>query len=123
MIEGIEAFRKGNQFHFRQNHMKTMNKQKTATFLMMALFTIVLLSGCANAESVDACLEGKTYGFLWGLWHGVIAPIDLVLMLFRDDIVVFAQNNNGFWYALGFVIGSGGWGILGGKQLGGKRKD
>ena len=43
-------------------------------------------------------------------------------MLFRDDITVYAQNNNGAWYAFGFLIGSGGWGILGGKTLGKKRK-
>jgi hypothetical protein len=36
-------------------------------------------------------------------------------MLFRDDVTMFAQNNNGAWYALGFLIGSGGWGFLGGK--------
>jgi hypothetical protein len=35
-------------------------------------------------------------------------------MLWRDDVSVFAPNNNGIWYAFGFVIGSGGWGFLGG---------
>ncbi|MEZ4686465.1 MAG: hypothetical protein R3B47_10485 [Bacteroidia bacterium] len=44
-------------------------------------------------------------------------PIDLILMLFRDDITVFAPNNNGAWYAFGFLLGSGGWGLLGGKSL------
>jgi hypothetical protein len=78
-------------------------------FAAMALFT-----GCANNEVVTGCLSGQTYGFWSGLWHGIIAPVDLVLMLWRDDITVFAPNNNGAWYAFGFVIGSGGWGFFGG---------
>lgn len=73
------------------------------------------LSGCANQENITTCLQGQTYGFFWGLWHGIIAPVDLVLMFFKDNIVVFAPNNNGIWYAFGFLIGSGGWGFLGGK--------
>lgn len=64
---------------------------------------------------MSACLNGHTYGFWGGLLHGIIAPVDLIMMLFRDDISVYAPNNNGAWYAFGFVLGSGGWGFLGGK--------
>lgn len=90
--------------------------------LILLFAMILLLMSCSNKESVDACLEGHTYGFLGGLWHGVIAPIDLVVSLFRDDVTVYAQNNNGAWYAFGFLIGSGGWGILGGKSVGCRNK-
>jgi hypothetical protein len=90
--------------------------------LLLAATALLLLSGCSNYEPVQACLQGKTYGFWYGLLHGFLAPIDLVLMLFRDDITVYAPNNNGAWYAFGFLIGSGGWGVLGGKSLGGRRK-
>ena len=75
----------------------------------------VLLSGCAHNEIVTPCLTGYTYGFLGGLWHGIIAPIDLVMMLFKNDVTVYAQNNNGALYAFGFLIGSGGWGVFGNK--------
>lgn len=87
-----------------------------------ALIVILLFSGCANKELVTDCLKGQTFGFWWGLWHGIIAPVDLVLMLFRDDITVYAQNNNGAWYAFGFLIGSGGWGLLGGRGMGKSRR-
>jgi len=83
-------------------------------FLLIAL--IIILTGCANKEVVTECLKGQTYGFWSGLWHGIIAPIDLIVMLFRDDVTVFAPNNNGAWYAFGFIIGSGGWGFLGGNR-------
>ena len=85
--------------------------------LTLFLFAILaILSGCANKEVVSECLKGHTYGFWGGLWHGIIAPIDLILMLFKDDFTVFAQNNNGAWYAFGFILGSGGWGFLGGNR-------
>ncbi|HLN52395.1 MAG TPA: hypothetical protein VK212_01720 [Lentimicrobium sp.] len=96
--------------------MKKILPFNTLIILFVISVGVVLLSGCANKEVVTECLKGQTYGFWYGLWHGIIAPVDLVLMLFRDDITVYAQNNNGVWYAFGFVIGSGGWGFLGGRS-------
>jgi len=36
-------------------------------------------------------------------------------MLFNEKITMYAQNNNGGLYALGFLLGSGGWGFFGSK--------
>jgi len=96
------------------------NYNRKLLFLFFVLTVIIILTSCANSEAVEACLTGKKYGFWWGLWHGIIAPIDFVIMLFKDDVTMYAQNNNGAWYALGFLIGGGGWGFLGGK--GSKRR-
>jgi hypothetical protein len=101
--------------------IKTKTIQKTAGFAIIAIALIFILSSCANKEVVDACLSGHKFGFWSGLWHGIIAPIDLVLMFFKDDITLYAQNNNGVFYALGFLIGSGGWGFMGGKGLARRR--
>src|SRR4030042_6902244 len=102
--------------------MKTKTALKTTAIALAALFFIVLFSSCANKEVVDACLTGHTYNFWGGLWHGIIAPIDFVIMLFKNDVTMYAQNNTGAWYALGFLLGSGGWGFLGGKGLARKRE-
>jgi hypothetical protein len=103
--------------------MKTYKKYKLLLRIIAGITAIMFLTSCANKEYVEACLEGYTYGFWGGLWHGIIAPIDLVVSLFRDDVTVYAQNNNGAWYAFGFIIGSGGWGILGSKGASsGKRR-
>ena len=102
--------------------METFNKQKLAGLIVLVLIIVIFFTGCARSEAVNACLHGHTYGFWSGLWHGIIAPVDFVVMLFRKDITMYAQNNNGAWYALGFLIGSGGWGFLGGKGLGKKRE-
>lgn len=87
----------------------------SAKLTIFILLFALLLTGCADKEIVTDCLRGHTYGFFGGLWHGFIAPFDLIGMLFMDDVTVYAQNNNGVLYALGFLIGSGGWGFLGVK--------
>lgn len=80
--------------------------------LFLAMILLLLISSCAENVSVEECIEGTPYGFLGGLWHGLIAPIGLVVGFFDDEVTMFAANNNGNWYALGFLLGSGGWGLL-----------
>ncbi|NJK97721.1 MAG: hypothetical protein HC905_24940 [Bacteroidales bacterium] len=90
--------------------------------MLLILLTVFLFTSCADKESVDQCLTGDTYGFFGGLWHGFIAPFDFIGMLMFDDVTMYAQNNNGVGYALGFLLGSGGWGFMGGKTLFGRKK-
>ena len=94
--------------------MKTFISKRN-TLLVIFLSMVLFISGCANNEVVKQCLTGHTYGFFGGLWHGFIAPFDFIGMLFNDKITMYAQNNNGGLYALGFLIGSGGWGFFGSK--------
>lgn len=96
--------------------MKNLNPLKSC-LLPGILLMILFLSGCAQSEAVDQCLTGHTYGFFGGLWHGFIAPFDFIGMLFNDTIAMYAPNNNGGLYALGFLMGSGGWGFFGGKGV------
>lgn len=78
--------------------------------LLFFLLLIILLSSCADVQHhIKPCLEGYTYGFWGGLWHGLIAPLAWVGSLFSDNIAVWAVNNNGGWYTFGFVLGIGGF--------------
>jgi hypothetical protein len=43
-------------------------------------------------------------GFFWGIWHGWLAPISLIVGFFADHIRVYETNNIGWWYDLGFYI-------------------
>lgn len=88
---------------------------KNLQLILLLIAAIFLFTGCANNEAVAPCLKGYTYGFFGGLWHGFIAPFDFIGMLFNDKITMYAQNNNGGLYALGFLMGSGGWGFFGSK--------
>ncbi len=101
--------------------MKSINPKKIAGLLALLLVMLLVVS-CAEKTDVQSCLAGHTYGFWGGLWHGIIAPIDFIASFFRTDVTMYAQNNNGAWYAFGFLMGSGGWGFLGGKGIFRKRK-
>lgn len=74
--------------------------------LPILLFISGLLTGCADNEQVSACVTGHTYGFWGGLWHGFILLPDFLGMLVWDDVTVYAPNNNGAWYAFGFLLGA-----------------
>jgi len=96
--------------------MKKITNYNDFILAVLIIAGIALLTGCSNKEIIAPCLSGHTYGFLGGLLHGFIAPFDLIAMLFRNDVTVYAPNNNGAWYAFGFLIGSGGWGFFGGSR-------
>lgn len=91
------------------------NNLRIGMLLLLAV-TVMAMTGCADNESVRSCVEGHTYGFWGGLWHGIIAPFDFIGMLIWDDVAMYAPNNNGGWYAFGFLLGSGGWGIMTGRN-------
>ena len=106
----------------KNNNMRRLSKFSTICVVFLAFAALLFISGCSNNEVVTDCLKGKTYGFWAGLWHGIIAPIDLIAMIWRDDVSVYAPNNNGAWYAFGFIIGSGGWGFFGGNRASKRHK-
>lgn len=96
--------------------MKSLLNQKSF-LLSLLLLAVIMLAACADNEVIDQCLSGHEYGFFGGLWHGFIAPFDFIGMLFNDEIAMYAPNNNGGLYALGFLLGSGGWGFFGGRTV------
>ena len=103
--------------------MKPLKNFNGIVLILAFVFCLLLVTGCTNKEVVADCLKGHTFGFWGGLWHGIIAPVDLIISLWKNDVTVYAQNNNGAWYAFGFIIGSGGWGFLGGHRASRKRKN
>lgn len=75
--------------------------------LISLLFVLIVFSGCAESVSIDECVTDDPYGFLGGLWHGIIAPFSFVCSIFLDNVAMYAVNNTGGWYDFGFVIGAG----------------
>lgn len=71
------------------------------------LFFLVtfLLSSCVEVQTVSECTTGDTYGFWSGLGHGLVSGIAWFVSLFNEKITVYAVNNNGIWYNLGFLLG------------------
>ena len=40
-----------------------------------------------------------------GLWHGIIAPVTLVISFFNSDVHMYEVHNAGSEYDLGFLLG------------------
>ena len=75
--------------------------------LLSFLVILVLFSSCAAVTNIEDCVTDEPYGFFFGIWHGLIAPVSFVLSVFFDDIAMYAVNNTGGWYDFGFVLGAG----------------
>lgn len=87
--------------------MKKINLFGKTSLVVYILLTVLVLTGCADVTPIENCAVDEPAGFLWGLWHGLIAPVSFIGSLFLDDVAMYAVNNNGGWYDFGFVIGAG----------------
>ena len=71
------------------------------------LFAIVslalILSGCTAGD--DQFTQETPAGFWWGLWHGIISIISLIVHIFNENVAVYETYNTGGWYDFGFLIG------------------
>lgn len=87
--------------------------------LLGALAITALVSGCATHYTGDAVQD--PYGFLSGVWHGLIFPFALITNLvswllglvgisFFESIQIIGRPNTGFWYYVGFALGLSGSG-------------
>lgn len=79
-----------------------MKGKKVLLLGIMLVITMLLLSGCAPGDGPNSAV--KPAGFLWGVWHGWIAPISLVWSVFNQNIGIYEVNNTGFWYDLGYYM-------------------
>lgn len=64
--------------------------------LLLSLFLVLMsliLTGCVPGDG-SYTLE-KPAGFLWGVWHGWIAPISLIMGIFDNNIRVYETVNTG----------------------------
>jgi hypothetical protein len=70
--------------------------------LVLALIAAACLSGCVPGDG--KATPEKPAGFLWGIWHGWVAPISLVVGIFNHDVRVYEPYNTGWWYDFGFYM-------------------
>ena len=64
---------------------------------------LFVLSSCAAGDAQFT--PEAPAGFWYGLWHGVISVISLVIHLFNESVVVYETDNRGAWYDFGFLLG------------------
>lgn len=94
--------------------------------VVLSLTLLVFMAGCAPGSSVEvttpetniqlstpganplvneAAENGIVAGVVQGLWHGVIAPVTLIMSFFNENVQMYEVHNNGREYNLGFLLG------------------
>jgi len=86
--------------------------------MILVLIGLMLLSACVPGDGKHTIEQPA--GFLWGIWHGWVAPISLIIGIFDADIRLYELNNTGWWYDFGFYIAI--LGGFGGLSLSRKKK-
>lgn len=94
-------------------------KKRIIIVCILVLSVSLILTGCIPDDGTYT--EENPAGFFWGIWHGWIAPISLIVGLFKDNIRIYETVNTGWWYDFGFYIAviSG----FGGLSLSRKRRN
>ncbi len=74
--------------------------------LFVLIFLLVQLMSCTAGSDQFSVDGGEDLaGFWYGLWHGAIAIITLIIHIFTDTVTVYETNNTGGWYDFGFLMG------------------
>jgi len=77
-------------------------KKKFLLLCIVIAGFLIILTGCVPGDGTYT--HSRPAGFLSGIWHGWIAPISLILGLFKKHIRVYEVINTGWWYDFGFYI-------------------
>ena len=76
-------------------------KRLTSSCFILLLMIVVTLSGCFAGDGKHT--EENPAGFFYGLLHGVLFTMVLVVKFFNFEIQVY-ENYSTFWYHLGFSL-------------------
>ena len=98
----------------KQKYFLKMIRKKLNIALLL-FFVLTSLISCAPEDYTS-----QQYGFFSGIWHGLIWIFALIGKLFGADVGLYAENNTGFTYWLGFILGLSGLG--GGGTTAGRKK-
>lgn len=83
---------------------KTGYRSGLRLILVTSLLLILMagLSGCIPGDGTYT--ESNRAGFFWGIWHGWLAPLSLIISLFNKNIQIYEPFNSGWWYDLGYYM-------------------
>jgi len=77
-------------------------KKNKIVISCLSIVAILFISSCVPGGGSHSATNPA--GFLWGIWHGWIAPVSLVWGFFESNVRVYEVCNTGWWYDLGFYI-------------------
>ncbi len=77
-------------------------KKKVLVLVILSSALLLLLTGCVPGDGTHSI--DRPAGFFWGIWHGWIAPVSLIIGLFRKSVRIYETLNSGWWYDFGYYI-------------------
>jgi hypothetical protein len=77
------------------------NLNMTVVVLLLTL-CLISIAGCIPGDGNNT--PQKPAGFFWGIWHGWLAPISLIIGIFKKNIRLYETCNSGWLYDFGFYI-------------------
>lgn len=79
-----------------------MKNKRIIFSVLIIIIAGLLLSGCIPGDGRNT--PDNEAGFFFGIWHGWIAPVSLIISIFRDEISIYEVNNKGLLYDFGYYI-------------------
>ena len=76
--------------------------KKTILLALILIVIVISLTGCIPGDGRNT--DTSQAGFFWGVWHGWLAPVSLIISIFNEDISIYEVNNVGFFYDLGYYM-------------------
>lgn len=58
-----------------------------------------------NPLANEPAENGRVAGVVQGLWHGIIAPVTLIMSFFNEEVQMYEVHNDGKEYNLGYLLG------------------
>ena len=86
-------------------------KQQAIKIAALVLFSLALGFGYDRAAPGTYRSE-RAAGFFVGMMHGALMPAALPTLVFGKDLPIYAQNNVGRGYNIGFILGLNACGTL-----------
>ena len=77
-------------------------KKKWFLVSLLLVVSAIVLTGCMPGDGTYTSTNPA--GFFWGIWHGWIAPVSLIIGIFSRNIRIYESVNSGWWYDFGYYI-------------------
>ena len=89
------------------DHVRIPDARRKLWFKRIAVFLIAsaLLGWFYGWASPQAFPKNKTAGFSYGMLHGALMPLALPSLVMGKDVEIFAADNSGRYYKIGYICG------------------
>jgi hypothetical protein len=89
------------------------NSTKKIIQRIISIVLVAIVVGCATRVFIAFSYRGdERAGFARGLAHGAMMPCALPNLLVGNDVTIYAINNTGRTYKLGYTMGVNGCGAI-----------